>query len=270
MPNPYTKPFLKWPGSKFRILTHLHTALPAGKRLIEPFVGSGAVFLNTGYSRYLLGDINPDLINLYTLIKLKTDDFICQAKPYFSLRYNTEIWYYRLRDEFNRTQDPIQKAILFLYLNRHTYNGLCRYNQAGEFNAPFGYYKKPYFPEREISYFAEKSQHAQFFCLPFEKMLTKARAGDVIYCDPPYVPLDPRAHFSLYTTKSFDLRSQHKLVGHAKRLAIKQLPVIVSNHNTAFTRQLYQQAKLRYFKARRSISCLGNHRHDANELLAVF
>lgn len=270
MQNAYTKPFLKWPGGKFRVLSHIHTALPPGKRLLEPFVGSGAVFLNSHYSRYLLNDINPDLINLYKFVKSQTDDFIFKAKRYFNPHYNNEAHYYRLRHEFNRTDSIAKKALLFLYLNRHTYNGLCRYNQAGEFNAPFGHYKTPYFPEVELRHFAEKSQQAYFFCLPFECFLKKSRSGDVIYCDPPYVPLSKTAYISLYTATGFDLLAQHRLAACAKKLAISQLPVIISNHDTEFTRQLYQQAKLTYFKVRRSISCLGNKRIAADELLAIF
>lgn len=149
-------------------------------------------------------------------------------------------------------------------------NGLWRYNQAGKFNAPFGSYKKPYFPELELRYFAERSQYARFFCLPFEDFLKKARLGYVIYCDPPYVPLNKTAYFTNYTAVGFSLSAQHKLVACAVRLMNRKLPVIVSNHDTEFTRKLYHQAVLHYFKVRRSISCIGKNRCYAEELLAIF
>ena len=150
--------FLKWAGGKYSLVEHIQARLPQANKLIEPFVGAGSVFLNTQFSRYLLNDINPDLINLYNLLKAQPDALINDISTFFSPRYNEEAMYYSLREEFNATQDEYYRAILFVYLNRHGYNGLCRYSLAGKFNVPFGRYKKPYFPEHEMFFFAEKSQ----------------------------------------------------------------------------------------------------------------
>ena len=79
------KPFLKWAGGKYRVLKHIEKALPKGKRLVEPFVGSGAVFLNTSFASYLLSDTNADLINLYNQLKNDGPHFIKLVKKYFVL-----------------------------------------------------------------------------------------------------------------------------------------------------------------------------------------
>ncbi|MCS5947276.1 Dam family site-specific DNA-(adenine-N6)-methyltransferase [Klebsiella pneumoniae subsp. pneumoniae] len=105
---------------------------------------------NTDFSRYILADINSDLIGLYNIVKLRTDEYVAAAREMFTPENNVAERYYLYRDEFNQSQDPLRRAVLFLYLNRHGYNGLCRYNLRGEFNVPFGRYKKPYFPEAEL------------------------------------------------------------------------------------------------------------------------
>ena len=142
--------FLKWAGGKYPLLDDIKRHLPEGECLIEPFVGAGSVFLNTDYSRYVLSDINSDLISLYTTVKDKTDDYVSEARLLFTAEHNQAEVYYQLREEFNQSRDEFRRALLFLYLNRHGYNGLCRYNLRGEFNVPFGRYKKPYFPETEL------------------------------------------------------------------------------------------------------------------------
>jgi len=122
----FRRPFLKWAGNKYQILSRIVQELPQGSRLIEPFAGSGAVFLNTDFDRYLINDINPDLIGLFETLKQRGEAFIDYAAGFFTPRYNGEKAYYRLRDRFNRTRDVSEKSALFLYLNRHGYNGLCR------------------------------------------------------------------------------------------------------------------------------------------------
>ncbi|NAZ94699.1 Dam family site-specific DNA-(adenine-N6)-methyltransferase, partial [Vibrio toranzoniae] len=153
------------------------------------------VFLNTEYESYILADINSDLINLYNIVKLRTDDFVRDARVLFTPEYNMSEQFYLIRQEFNASKDAYRRALLFLYLNRHCYNGLCRYNLSGEFNVPFGRYKKPYFPEAELYWFAEKSQKAVFVCEHYQETLQKAASGSVVYCDPPYAPLSATANF---------------------------------------------------------------------------
>ncbi len=264
------KPFLKWAGGKYRIIHRIKEQLPPGNRLVEPFVGSGAVFLNTGYPSYLLSDSNADLINLFQVLKEEGEAFVEYCHGYFTPALNREEEYYRLRSEFNRTGNRKQKAALFLYLNRHGYNGLCRYNSSGEFNTPFGRYIKPYFPKEEMLYFVRRSQKAAFVCRDFRKIMTEVKPGDVVYCDPPYVPLSSTANFTEYSSGGFGLQEQKKLAELAGKLAGKGVPVLLSNHDTEFVRQIYQGAQLTSFKVRRFISCNGDSRNKAAELLALF
>lgn len=265
-----TRPFLKWAGNKYRVMDQILARLPAGRRLIEPFAGSTAVFLNTEYERYLLADSNADLITLYRTLQREGREFIEYCRQYFTGRHNSAEHYYRLRADFNGSEDPIEKSALFLYLNRHGYNGLCRYNGKGGFNVPFGRYQKPYFPEREMELFWRKAARAEFRHGDFAKIIGGTRAGDVVYCDPPYVPLSASANFTSYSAGGFDLTEQERLADCARRAAARGCPVLISNHNTAFTRKAYAAARLSKFKVQRYISCNGSKREPAGELLALF
>lgn len=264
------KPFLKWAGNKYQIIERVLAKLPPGNRLIEPFVGSGAVFLNTDYPRYLLADSNQDLISLYQYLQAEGDKFIQDCSEFFIPENNENKAFYRLRTLFNTTQDARLKALLFVYLNKHCFNGLCRYNAKGGFNTPFGCYKKPYFPEKEMLFFYQKAKHAVFKIADFLTTLSKARSGDVVYCDPPYVPLSKTANFTNYSAGGFGQDSQVLLAKMADQLAAKGITVVISNHDTEFTRSAYQKASVSSFDVQRFISCDGAGRKKAAEVLAVF
>ena len=262
--------FLKWAGGKYPLLDDIKRHLPQGECLIEPFVGAGSVFLNTDFSRYILADINSDLISLYNIVKTRTDEYVQASRELFMPETNQAEVYYRFREEFNASQDPFRRAVLFLYLNRFGYNGLCRYNLRGEFNVPFGRYKKPYFPEAELYHFAEKAQNAEFHCLSYEECMDRADSNSVVYCDPPYAPLSATANFTAYHTNSFSPKEQAHLAEMAEKLVSKQIPVLISNHDTPDTREWYSAAKHFQVKVRRSISSNGGTRKKVNELLALY
>lgn len=271
MNNNKSRAFLKWAGGKFGLVNDIRAKLPSGKRLVEPFVGAGSVFLNTSFEHYWLNDINPDLINLYQILQQNADQYVRDARPLFSEKTNAPEQYYGLRQEFNQSCDPYQRALLFLYLNRHGYNGLCRYNLTGKFNVPFGRYRRPYFPEAELYRFAEKAQQAVFTCLPFEAVFAECRVGDVIYCDPPYAPISRTANFTSYAGNGFSLDDQETLARCARQVAqAHNIPVLISNHDTDLTRRIYQGAKLTELKVGRFISQKGHARTKVDELLALF
>ena len=160
--------------------------------------------------------------------------------------------------------------MLFIYLNRHGYNGLCRYNSKGGFNVPFGRYKKTLLQEKSMLNFHQKSQHAIFEYADFRETCQKAQEGDVIYCDPPYVPLSKTAYFSSYVNMAFSEKDQQDLARIAEDLSRKNIPVIISNHDTPETREYYKNAKIIELNVSRSISCQSDNRQNARELIAVF
>lgn len=264
------KPFLKWAGSKQKIVHRITTLLPRGRRLVEPFCGSCAVFLNTEFEEYLLSDINRDLITLYQVLQREGTAFIEFARELFVETNNEADVYYELRRVFNTTNDEIYKSALFLYLNRHGYNGLCRYNNAGEFNVPFGRYRRPYFPYNEMVEFAVKARRATFVHRDFQQVMMESLEDDVIYADPPYVPLSTTARFTSYSAGGFTEAQQRILAQIAMEVSTRGVPVLISNHLCEFTESAYEGAELHTFEVRRYISRDGANRNMAQELLALF
>ena len=263
------RPFLKWAGGKFRVLDEILPRLPVGKRLIEPFAGSAAVAINAGYEKALVSDLNPHLIELYEAVRDNASEFIAEGKATFA-NANTREAFDSLRAEFNTTTDPFRRAVLFVYLNRHGFNGLCRYNGRGKFNVPFGRYKGPKFPEREVLEFSKRTESFEFHCESFEDAMKRATEGDVIYCDPPYVPLSATSNFTSYAKEGFGFPHQKRLAEVARESAQRGIAVLISNHDTADARALYRGAEIQSFAVRRFISSKASTRGNAQELLAIF
>lgn len=264
---------LKWAGGKKKLVDDIKGLLPLKnkKRLIEPFVGGGSVFLNMEFEDYLLVDMNKDLINLFNIMKNDSSKFIVEAEHYFQSQYNIPEKYYELRKEFNASADPFYRSLIFLYMNRHGYNGLCRYNKSGGYNVPFGRYKKPYFPKAEMELFAEKSQRAEFMQGDFTVAFSQAEVGDVIYCDPPYSPINRTSNFTSYAGNTFDDQEQIRLVACVEEAARKGIPSLISNHDVKFTREIYSGAtKIAKLKVQRSISRKGQGRVKIGELMALY
>lgn len=263
--------FLKWAGGKYGLVEDIQRHLPEASLLVEPFVGAGSIFLNTDFERYLLADINPDLINLYNLLKQQPDMYIDEARRWFTPENNRKEAYLDVRKQFNQSDDILYRSLAFLYMNRFGFNGLCRYNKKGGFNVPFGSYKKPYFPQAELEFFAEKSAKATFICAGYKETFQQAQQDCVIYCDPPYAPLSNTANFTSYAGGGFSLDDQAGLANEAEIAAQQRgIAVLISNHDTVLTRRLYHGAQLNVVKVKRTISRNGAGRNKVDELLALF
>lgn len=266
---------LKWVGSKVRIMSQLRDHLPEGKRLVEPFAGSCAVMMNTDYDEYLIADLNPDLVNLYKVMAYQTDAFLNELEILFSSGALGElesraVYYYAVRDAFNlsgkgRGAESVEAAARFMYLNRHGFNGLCRYNRSGQFNVPFGKYKKSYFPLNEVRAFAEKAKRATFITAHYSETLALVRTGDVVYCDPPY--LTESGNFTSYTDSGFSHMDQGRLARRLRRLAEKGVSVVASNSDLEMVRYLYAGFDAVRINAPRSVGAAAASQKVAKELI---
>lgn len=267
---------LKWVGSKARLMPQLLACLPKGKRLVEPFGGSCAVMLNTDYEEYLIGDANPDLVNLWRMMAYHPTPLIREIETLFDAgsvgdKNCRAEFYYVLRERFNQNNglSSLERAACFLFLNRHCYGGVCRYNQRGHFNTPCGHYEKPFLPKDEIHAFAEKAKQANFICASFEETLQLVTADDVVYCDPPYIPANASANFTQYHTNGFAHYDQEYLAAKLFALSLKGVPVIASNSDTPQTRSIYARFNLTELDAPRSIGARSGGESTAKELLAI-
>ncbi|EAP3742540.1 Dam family site-specific DNA-(adenine-N6)-methyltransferase [Salmonella enterica subsp. enterica serovar Minnesota] len=270
-PRTWLRPFLKWAGGKYSLLPELDRLIPAGKRLIEPFVGGGSVFLNSDkHERFLLADINADLINLYQMLAVVPDSVIAEAMKAF--RHLNDVENYTvIREAFNAQKlNATERAAAFLYLNRHCFNGLMRYNLDGFFNVGWGKYKAPYFPEEEIRAFRLKSHACVFMNAGFERTLRLAGDGDVVYCDPPYEPMPGTAGFTSYASGGFSWDSQVALAESCVAAHQRGAKVFISNSTAPRVIELYERHgfTLHRVNARRSISSKGSTRETANDIVA--
>lgn len=267
-----SKPFLKWAGGKFTQLSDLFQHIPSGLRLIEPFVGGGSVFLNSDkHANFLLADVNPDLINLYQMLAVVPDTVESSARWMFD-QMGTPENYELIRQEFNgQTLDAAERAAAFLYLNRHCFNGLMRYNLSHQFNVGWGKYKAPYFPEKELKDFVGMAHNCVFMTAGFRRTIGLAGKGDVVYCDPPYEPLPGTSGFTAYSAGGFTWDNQIELVECCVAAQRRGACVVISNSIAPRIVELYEQHgfRLHTIPARRSISCKSSTREVALDLVAV-
>lgn len=259
-PHQFTslKPPLKWAGGKRWLIPKLkyYWKQHSHKRLVEPFCGGLSVALGLAPEKALLNDVNSSLINFYQHLSngLNVDiNFV-----------NEETLYYRYRKEFNllnQTNSNLAKAAqLFYYLNRTGYNGLCRFNQKGGYNVPFGRYKKINYQSDFIAY-QETLSNWQFTCRDFESL--QLNNDDFVYADPPY-----DTPFTQYSKQGFNWTDQVRL---AEWLSRHSGPVLISNQATERVIDLYKNLgfRLRYLDAPRLISCKANGRKAVKEVLAI-
>ncbi|EHL1386621.1 Dam family site-specific DNA-(adenine-N6)-methyltransferase, partial [Escherichia coli] len=258
----FERSIFKWAGGKFGVLEQIFRYLPEGKRLIEPFVGGGAVFMNAGYQENLLNDVNADLINFYKTLQREAHSLITLAHRFFQ-DYNTQEGYLAVRNAFNKqVYDDLHRAAAFLFLNRHCFNGLTRYNQAGEFNVGYGKYKTPYFPLQEMEAFLGAEGRSEFVCGDFAAVIEAAGEGDVIFCDPPYEPLPNTEGFTNYSGHDFKFEEQKRLVSLLTDAHRRGAKVLITNSGAPNIRELYHDSGFRVepLFARRSVSCKGDTR----------
>lgn len=266
--------FLKWAGGKYKLLGELLPLFPEGERFVEPFVGAGVVFANVNYPSYFINDSNRDLMNVYDCLQSDVEKFIVDLREVFDLTGNNEENYIDLRDHFNDRQlsSPWMKSLFFIYLNRHCFNGLCRYNKNGKFNVPFGKYKTIYFPERELRYIGNKikDSRVEFWATDYSTVFDYVKSGDIVYCDPPYIPLSKTSNFTQYGGQKFEERHQKHLAILAETSVSRGAIVLISNHDTEFAREIYRNARIVELEAGRSISADGNKRKPVREVVAIY
>jgi DNA adenine methylase len=251
------RPPLKWAGGKrwqvpaLRALWTPH----AHRRLVEPFCGGLAVALGLQPDRALLNDANPHLINFYRWVKQGLKISIEARKD--------ERLYYRHRERFNELvrsgkTSTREAAELFYYMNRTAYNGLCRFNSRGEFNAPFGQYKAINYT-KDFSEYRDTFGKWEFVCGDFAQL--DVDASDFVYADPPY-----DVEFTSYSQGGFSWEDQVRTAEWASK---HQGPVILVNQATKRVANLYRQLgfKIDEIDAPRRISCTGD-RTPAREVIA--
>jgi len=287
-PTVELKPFLRWAGGKRQLLDRIHKVFPREFSLdrnsfYEPFIGGGALTFSLAsglfgatsspYSRQskiLIGDQNPDLVAVSRNIRDDVDSLIELVKsPTFKI--SEEEAYYSVRN-MNCDRTGVEAAARFIYLNRLCFNGLYRVNSRGRFNVPYGRITAPTICDepllRAISSFLSSVDinHGSF-----EDTTSSATAGDLVYFDPPYIPVSPTASFTKYSTDDFAEQDHLDLMSCIVNLTNRGVNVILSNSYTEKTCEIYGTGPLQLYTltANRSISASSKSRQKTSEVIGV-
>lgn len=273
-------PFIKWVGGKTQLLPQLLDLFPKRARTYyEPFIGGGAVFFALAaagrFEQAVLNDQNAELVNLYRVVRDFPEELMtwlsatearyeqAPAAVYESIRNPNPI----LAKELS---DPIAQAGRFIFLNKAGFNGLYRVNRKGGFNVPWGkrLTLRTHDPEN-IRACAEVLNGVTLKQGDFADVCQTAGEGDLVYLDPPYIPLTPTSSFTTYTKEGFNLQDQQRLVRLVEELTARGASVVVSNSDTPLTRELYGDFEIHEIQARRNINSKGDRRGPVGELIVV-
>jgi len=268
-------PFLKWVGGKRQIIPAITRFLPPNLdklHYLEPFIGGGAMLFHLRPNKALINDFNPELINVYEVIRDEVDALIKDLKKH----KNEADYFYRVRewDRNGKIQklSRIQRASRVIFLNKTCFNGLYRVNASGEFNVPFGRYKNPNIVNenvlRAVSRFLNESQ-IEIRNGDYAEAVKAARRNSFVYFDPPYHPLSPTSSFTGYITGGWGDHDQIRLKQVCDDLHRRGVKFLLSNSSTPFIRTLYQEYHVHIIKAGRAINAVASKRGAVDEVLVA-
>lgn len=272
-PLPSPKPFLKWAGGKRQLLRELAAQVDRAKdfgSFHEPFLGGAALFFEMyGTNRLesraaFLSDSNPRLIETYEAVRDDVEALIHVLRTHAS--HHTRDYYYNLRG--SEPKNLAERAARMVYLNRTCFNGLYRENSRGEFNVPLGRYKNPKICDAEnLRAVSTALQQAKLECRHFDTVLDRAKSGDFVYFDPPYVPLSKTSSFTAYDRNGFGETEQRKLASVFAELDRRSVKVLLSNSMTPLVRELYAGFRVDTIYANRAVNSRADRRGKVAEAL---
>ena len=265
-------PFLKWAGGKKQLADQLLKLLPRSfDTYYEPFVGGGALFFALAeagrFQHAVLNDTNRELMDAFRAVRDFPEELIEQLQR---LPFN-QATFMALRDINPKDLSPVRRAARMIYLNRTCFNGLYRVNKDGKFNVPWGRYKDPriIFPENLHACAKVLNRCASLYCRDFSGVVDDAGPDDVVYFDPPYIPLSDTSNFRSYTVDGFTINDHHRLAICFRDLAKRGVTVVASNSDTELTHKLYEGFERRQVMAKRAINSKGELRGPISELIII-
>lgn len=260
------RPVLRWAGSKRQVLPTLASFWrPSFRRYVEPFAGSAALFFRLQPQRALLGDINEDLIATYEVIRSRPDDVHAAV----SRIERSEEVYYKVRKQNSSRMGAFGRAVRFVYLNRHCFNGIYRTDSQGHFNVPYGHTRTGVIPPIEnFRRAALLLSRARLKSGDFGSILSAVKLGDFVYLDPPYAVGSKRL-FREYDRREFSAKDLERLCCHLDSMDRKGAIFVVSYADCREARTLFGKWSLRRIRVRRHVAGFASHRRYAFELLVT-
>lgn len=265
---PQIIPFLKWAGGKrWFVQKHANLFPKAYGRYIEPFLGGGAVYFHLQPHQAILGDLNPDLIAAYQSIKENCQSLLRSLQ--YHARAHSDEHYYEVRGR--HPKDTVPRGSRMIYLNRTCFNGIFRVNQSGEFNVPRGSKDAVLYESDSFDEISRLLKRAEIRLSDFEAVIDEARAGDLIFADPPYTVRHNLNGFIKYNEKLFSWQDQERLAAALVRARDRGAHVIATNANHASVRELYRECGFHLQSTSRfsPISAASDSRKQFEELIIL-
>jgi len=259
MNNQNISPFVKWAGGKRQILEQIRARMPKEyNRYYEPFVGGGAVLFDLIPTNAVINDINKSLINAYRQIQQSPKDLLgAIGKLDDSIPEDAKEYYYLIREQYNdklmREEYDIGLAAMFIFINKHCFNGLYRVNGKGLFNVPYNNSRGKSCKEESILEISGYLKTITILDGDFENACIEADKGDFVFIDSPYAPLNPTS-FESYTKEGFDIESHKRLSELFKILTYRGCYCMLTNHNTEIINELYNEFKIDVINVKRMIN----------------
>lgn len=244
MSNSSVAPFVKWAGGKRQLLPQIKERMPEKyNSYFEPFVGGGAVIFELLPTNALINDINKALINAYRQICNAPEAFLAAVKQLDEAMWEDgKKYYYSLREHYNdklmKAEYDVELAALFVFINKHCFNGLYRVNGKGLFNVPYNNSRRTSVDESIIMEVSRYLQGITIMDGDFEEVCEGAGQGDFVFIDSPYAPLNPTS-FESYTKEGFDIESHRRLSNLFDKLTNRGCYCMLTNHNTELINELY-------------------------------
>ena len=267
-----TRAPLRWAGGKQRhakvLVPYLLAAQASRARYFEPFLGGGSVFFGLHPKRSVLSDLNSDLILFYETLR----DYPVRLRR-MAARLDTAgtaAAYNAARDEFNSGARGIRRAALFLFLNRTGFNGIWRVNRAGVYTVPFGFRRLSLLPEPEWLAWSYSLKNARLIAGDYRQALRLARAGAIVYLDPPYLDTSGRELFSRYTFAGFSVDDHIALRDEVHKLSNRNVNVLLTIRDDPTVRELYQDYKIDSTAVSTPVGATGGHRWASDLIIRNF
>ena len=277
MDNLNIAPFVKWAGGKRQLLSQIKERMPEKyNNYYEPFVGGGAVLFGLSPNHASINDINSALMYTYKTIRNTPDKFLEAVR-----KLDSEIWedgkkyYYSLRERYNDKlmlgEYDVELAALFVFINKHCFNGLYRVNGKGLFNVPYNNSCRTSVDESLIKNVSKYLQHISITAGDFEIACLNADKGDFIFLDSPYAPLNPTS-FESYTKEGFDIESHRRLAKLYDELSARGCYCMLTNHNTDLIHTLYDNKgyKLDVVNVKRMINSDASNRTGTEVIICNY
>lgn len=276
--NEIPSPLIKWAGGKRQLLGRIDERMPENYgRYYEPFLGGGALFFHLQPDDATINDLNPALINLYVQVRDSCDVYEQLLSEMDSEmpedKLGAKDYYYAMRDRYNTLLASAtyntETAALLTFINKHCFNGLYRVNAKGSFNVPFNNSLRPSYDSVNTGAVSAALGRARIMCGDFTEAVTDAKAGDFVFFDSPYAPLNDTS-FEAYTKEGFLEGDHRRLACLFRELDERGCLLMLTNHDTPLIRELYDRYRIDVVEVSRAINSDASKRRGTEVIITNY